>query len=84
MNLQRDNIITKQILERHIEEEDNPWTLGNLMKTSRMGSPSASITTSTAIWQKNADWKRRNKKHKCVLNTIRRDILLKIVKGNRQ
>jgi len=49
MNLQRDDTITKQIPERHTEEEDNPWTLGSLMKTSRMGSPSASIATSTVI-----------------------------------
>jgi len=48
-----------------------------------MGSPSASIATSTAIWKKNADWKRRNEKHECVLNVIRKGILLKIVKGNR-
>jgi len=83
MNPQRDNMITKQILEQYIEEEDNPWILENLMKTSRMGSPSTSIATSTAIWQKNADWKRRNKKHKCVLNATKKGILPKIVKGNR-
>ena len=49
MNPQRDGMITKQILERHMEEEDNPWTLGSLMKTSRMGSPSALIATSMVI-----------------------------------
>ena len=39
-----------------------------------MGSPSASTATSTATWQKNADQKRRNEKHKCVLNATRRGI----------
>jgi len=53
------------------------------MITSRMGSLSASIITSTDIWQKSANQKRRNKKHKCVLNITRRGILPKIAKGNR-
>ena len=49
-----------------------------------MESPSASTTTSTATWQKNAEQKRRNEKHEHVSNATRRDILPKIVKGNRQ
>jgi len=49
-----------------------------------MESPSALIATSTAIWQKNADWKRRNEKHEHVSNATRRGILPKIVKGNKQ
>jgi len=53
------------------------------MITSRMRSPSASIATSMAIWQKNADWKKRNEKHECVLNATRRGILPRIVKENR-
>jgi len=84
MNPQRDITITKQIPEQHTEEENNPWTLGSLMETSRIGSPSASITTSMVIWQRNADWKRRNEKHKHVLNVTRRGTLPKIVKGNKQ
>jgi len=75
---------TRPALEQLMENEDNQWILGSLMITSRMGSPSASMTTSTVIWQKNANQKRRNKKHKCVLNATRRGILPKIVKGNRQ
>jgi len=67
-----------------MEDEDNQWTLGSPMITSRMRSPSASIVISIAIWQKNADCKRRNEKHECVLNVIRRGILSKIVKENRQ
>jgi len=54
------------------------------MITSRMGSLSASIITSTDIWQKSVNWKRKNKKHKRVLNATRRGILPKIVKKNRQ
>ena len=49
-----------------------------------MGSPSASITTSMVIWQRNADWKRRNEKREFVSNTIRKDTLPKIIKKNRQ
>ena len=49
-----------------------------------MGSPSALIATSTVIWQRNANQGRRNEKYELVLNVTRRDILPKIVKGNRQ
>ena len=82
MSLQRDGIITKQVLEQHIEDEDNLWILGSPMKTSKMGSPSASIATSTVIWQRNANQRRRNEKHELVLNVTRRGTLPKIVKGN--
>jgi len=54
------------------------------MRTSRIGSPSVSIAISIIIWQRNADWERRNKKHEHVLNMTRRNTLPKIVKRNRQ
>jgi len=57
-----------------MEDEDNQWTLGSLTIISKMGSPNASTATSTATWQKNANQKRRNKKHKHVLNATRRGI----------
>jgi len=38
-----------------MEDEDNLWTLGSPTRTSRMGSPSASIVTSIIIWQRNAN-----------------------------
>jgi len=75
---------TRPVQEQFVEDEDNQWTLGSLMITTRMESLSASIVTSIDIWQKSTDWKRRNKKHECVLNATRRDILPKIAKGNRQ
>jgi len=65
-----------------MEDEDNPWTLGNPMKTSKMESPSASIATSMVIWQRNADQRKRNEKHKLALNATRRGTLPKIVKEN--
>jgi len=65
-----------------MEDEDNPWTLGSPMKTSKMESPSASIATSMIIWQRNADWKRRNEKHEGVLNVTRRGTLPKTVERN--
>jgi len=67
-----------------MEEEDNQWILGSPMTISKMGSPSASTTTSMNTWQKNAEWKRKNEKHECVLNATRRGTLPKIVKGSRQ
>ena len=83
MNPQRDNMITRQAPEQYMEDENNLWTLGNPTRTSKTESPSASIATSMVIWQRNADWKRRNKKHERVSNATRRGALPKIVKGNR-
>jgi len=54
------------------------------MIISKMGSLNASTATSTATWQKNANWKRRNEKHEHVLNATRRGISPKIAKENRQ
>jgi len=67
-------MITRPALERFMEDEDNQWTLESPTIISKMRSPSASTATSTATWQKNADQKRRNEKHKCVLNATRRGI----------
>jgi len=38
-----------------MEDEVSPWTLESPMTTSKTESLSASITTSTDTWQKNAD-----------------------------
>ena len=83
MSLQKEDMITKQALEQHMEEEDSQWILGSPTTISKMGSLSASIATSTNIWQRSAKQKRRNEKHECVLNATRRDILPKTAKGNR-
>ena len=83
MNPQRNKTITKQVPEQPTEKEYNPWTLGSQTRTSRMGSQSASIITNTDIWQKNADQKRGNKKHKHVSNATRKNTLPRIVKENR-
>ena len=66
-------MITKQVLEQPTEEENNPWTLGSQMRTSRIESQSASIVTNTDIWQKSADRKRRNEKYEHVSNVTRKD-----------
>jgi len=84
MSPQRDDMITRQVLERHTEEEDNQWILGSPMTISKTGSPSASTATSMDTWQKNAEQKRKNEKHKCVLNATRRGTLPKILKESRQ
>ena len=75
-------MIIRQALERHTEEEDNQWILESPMRTSKIESPSASIVTSTDIWQKNADQRRGNKRHELVSNATRRGTLPKTVKGN--
>jgi len=63
--------------------EDNQWTLESPMTISKTGSLSASIATSMDTWQKNANQRRRNEKHKRVLNVTRRGILPKTAKGSR-
>jgi len=83
MNPWKKDMTTRPALEQLMEDEDNQWTLGSPMIISKMEGPSASTTTSMAIWQKNAKWKRRNEKHKHVSNVTRRGILPKIAKGNR-
>ena len=77
-------MITKQVLEQHTEEENNSWTLRSQIRTSKMGSQSASIVTNTDTWQKNTDQKRRNEKHEHVSNVIRKDTLSRIIKENRR
>ena len=54
------------------------------MTILKMGSRNASIATSTDIWQRNAEQRRRNEKHEHVLNTTKRDILPKTVKRNKR
>jgi len=63
--------------------EDNQWTLESPTTISKTGSLSASIATSMDTWQKNADQRRRNEKHKHVLNVTRRGILPKTARGSR-
>jgi len=57
--------------------EDNPWILGSLTITSRMGSLSASIATNTDTWQKNVDQTRKNEKQEHVSNATRKGTLPK-------
>ena len=76
-------MITRQVWESHMVVEDNQWTLESPTTTSKTGSLSASIITSTDTWQRNADRKRRNEKHKRVLNATRRNILPKTAEGSR-
>jgi len=74
---------TRPVLEQFMEDEDNQWTLESPMIISKIGSPNVLTATSMAIWQKNTNWKRRNKKHEHVLNVTRRGILPKTAKENR-
>ena len=67
-----------------MEEEDNQWILENPIKTSKTGSLSVSIATIMDIWQKNAEQKGRNEKHKPVSNATRRGTLPKTVEENRR
>ena len=83
MNPQKEDTTTRQIQGSPMVVEDNLWTLGNSMTTSRMGSLSALIATNMDTWKMNADWKRRNKKQEHVLNATRRGILPKTAKESR-
>jgi len=66
-----------------MEEENNQWILESPTTISKMGSLSASIATNMDIWQRNTKQKRRNEKHKHVLNITRRGILPRTTKGSR-
>ena len=84
MNPQKDDTITRQVLEQHTEEEDNQWILGSPMTILKTGSQSASIATNMDIWQRNAEQRRRNEIHEHVSNVTRRGILPRTVKRNRR
>ena len=73
-------MITRQVQERYTKGKDSPWILKRVTTISRMESLSTSITTSMAILQKNADSRRRNKKHELVSNVTRKGTLLKTIK----
>jgi len=83
MSLQKNDRITKQAPEQHMEEGDNQWILGSPTTILKTGSQSASITTSMDTWQRNAEQRRKNKKHKHVLNVTRRGILPRTAEGSR-
>ena len=72
---------TKLALEQLIKGKDNQWILRSPMIISRMRSPSVSIATSTVIWKRDADWKRRNEKHEHVLNVTKKGHIAKDCKG---
>jgi len=83
MSPQKEDMTTRWGQEPHMVEEDNLWTLGSPMTTSKMGSLNASIVTNMDTWQRNADRKRRNKKCEHVLNATRKGILPKTAKESR-
>jgi len=58
--------------------------IGKSNNNLRTGSLSASIATSMAIWQKNADSRRKNKKCELVSNVTSRGTLPKTVKEHSQ
>ena len=83
MSPQKEDMTTRWEQEPYTVEEDNLWTLGSPMTTSKIGSLSASIITNMDTWQRNADRKRRNEKHECVLNVTKRGILPKTARESR-
>jgi len=84
MSPQKEDMTTRRGQEPHTVEENNLWTLGSPMTTSKMGSLSASTATSTDTWQKNADRKRKNAKQGHVSNARRKDILPRTAKESRR
>ena len=83
MSPQKEDMTIRWEQEPHMVEGDNLWTLGSPTTTSKMGSLSTSIVTNMDTWQRNADLKRRNKKHERVLNATRRGILPKTARESR-
>ena len=83
MSPQKEDMTTRREQEPHMVKGNNLWTLGSPTTTSKMGSLSVSIVTNMDTWQRNADQKRRNKKHEHVLNVTRRGILPKTARESR-
>ena len=83
MSPQKENMTTRRGQEPHTVEEDNLWTLGSPMTTSKMGSLNALIVTNIDTWQRNADRKRRNEKCEHALNATRKGTSLKTAKESR-
>ena len=77
-------MITKWEQELPMVVEDNLWTLGSPTTISKMGSLNASTATNMDIWQKNANWRRKNMKQGPVLNAKRKGISPETAKTNRQ
>ena len=67
-----------------MEEENNQWILESPTTISKTGNQSVSTAINMDTWQRNAKWKRKNKKHKHVLNATKRDTSPKTVKENRR
>ena len=65
-------------------DKDSQWILGSPTRTLKTGSLSASTTTSTDIWQRNAKQRRRNEKPEHASNVTRKDILPEIAKESKQ
>ena len=84
MNPLKDATITKRKQELPMVVEDNQWTLGSPMTTSRTGSLSASIVTNMGIWQRNAERRKGNEIHEPVSNATERGISPRIVKEKKQ
>ena len=76
-------MITRLVLEQLTEDKDNPWTLGSPTTISKTENWSVSIVTSMVIWQRNANQRRKNKKHELVSNVTRKNTLPRIVKRNK-
>jgi len=55
-------MITRQVQEPHIVEEDNQWILGGPTTVSKMGNQSVLIATNTGTWRRIAEERRKNEK----------------------
>ena len=84
MNPQKDDTITRQVRESHMVVEDNQWILESPMTTSKTGSLSALTITSTDIWQKSVEQKRKNAKQGHISNARRKDISQRTAKESRR
>ena len=76
-------MITRQVLEQHMENEDNQWILESPTITLKTESPSTSTVTNTDTWQRNAEQRRKNERPEHALNVTRKDISLEIAKESK-
>ena len=84
MNPQKNDKITKQVQEQHMEDEDSPQTLESPTTISRMGNQSVSIATSTDTQQRNANQRKKKEKQGDVSSVTKKGIQPRTVKEHSQ
>ena len=84
MSLQKDNMITKQEQEQHIEDKDYLQILGNQKRTSRTGSQDTLIVIYISTQQKTVENQRKKERLESITNVIKWNTLQRIIRQDRR